>query len=145
MNDIKFRIKAQSENATKTVVKARNFEFIIDEPKDLGGNDEAANPVEYLLGSFAGCMNVMGHLIAKEMDMNLNGLSINMAGNLNPARLFGQSFDERAGYKTIEVTLKPDTDASPELLEKWKQAVTDRCPVSDNLKNATEVKLKVKA
>jgi len=144
MSDIKFRIKAYSENATKTIVKARKFEFAIDEPVDLGGNDEAANPVEYLLGAFAGCVNVMGHLVAKEMQMNLEGLEINVSGNLNPARLFGQSMDERAGYKTIELTLKPKTDASEEVLEKWKEQVADRCPVSDNLKNATEVIVKTK-
>lgn len=143
MNDIEFGIEAYSENATKTIVKARNFEFAIDEPKELGGNDQAANPVEYLLGSFAGCINILGYIVARELDMNLTNLSIQITGNLNPARLFGQSFDERAGYKSIMVTLKPDTDATPKVLEKWKQIVMDRSPVGDNLMNTTEVILKV--
>jgi hypothetical protein len=34
MADIKFRVKAHGENATKTVVKARQFEIVIDEPAD---------------------------------------------------------------------------------------------------------------
>ena len=97
MSDIKFRTKAVSLNPTKTKVKARNFEILVDEPQDLGGTNEGANPVEYLLASYAGCLNVMGHLVAKELDFELKGMEIDLAGSLNPARLFGQSNEERAG------------------------------------------------
>ena len=137
--DIKFRTKAVGLNPTKTLVKARNFEIIVDEPQDLGGTNEGANPVEYALAAYAGCLNVMGHLVAKEMGINLKGLKIDLAGSLNPDRLFGKSFEERAGYKDIQVTLKPECDADNETLDKWKMAIIDRCPVGDNLKNSTEV------
>jgi uncharacterized OsmC-like protein len=144
MSDIKFRTKAVGMNPTKTKVKARNFEMIVDEPQDLGGTNEGANPVEYLLAAYAGCLNVMGHVIAKEMGINLKGMEIDLAGSLNPARLFGQSYEERAGYKEIQLTLKPDCDADEETLDKWQAAILDRCPVGDNLKNTTEVKVDVK-
>lgn len=144
MADLKFRIKADSENPTKTVVKARNFQFVIDEPEDLGGTNSAANPVEYVLGAFAGCLNVMGHLIAKELGFELRKLHIDMTGELNPARLFGQSEEDRAGYKGISVSLKPDCDADEQTLEKWRVAIADRCPVCDNLKHATPVEMVVK-
>lgn len=39
MADLKFRVKAYSENPTKTIVKARGFELVVDEPADLGGTD----------------------------------------------------------------------------------------------------------
>ena len=139
MADIKFRTKAVGLNPTKTLVKARNFEIIVDEPQDLGGNDEGPNPVEYVLAAYAGCLNVMGHLIAKEMGFTLNGLKIDLAGSLNPARLFGQSYEDRAGYKEIQVTLKPECDIDDETLDKWQAAILDRCPVGDNLKNSTEI------
>ena len=139
MADIKFRTKAEGLNPTKTLVKARNFEIIVDEPQDLGGNDEGPNPVEYVLAAYAGCLNVMGHLIAKEMGFTLNGLKIDLAGSLNPARLFGQSYEDRAGYKEIQVTLKPECDIDDETLDKWQAAILDRCPVGDNLKNSTEI------
>jgi uncharacterized OsmC-like protein len=143
MANLKFRVKAESANATKTVVKARGFEIIVDEPADLGGNDEGANPVEYVLAAYSGCLNVVGHLVAKEMNFELRGLKIQMAGTLNPARLFGESDEERAGYNNIEVTLNPDCDADEATLEKWKKAVCDRCPVSDNIKNTTPIEVKL--
>ncbi len=143
MADLRFSINAHSETPARTMVKARNFQIIVDEPEALGGTDQAANPVEYVLAAFAGCLNVMGHIIAKEMNFELRGLEINIEGNLNPARLFGKSDVERAGYKEIVIELKPDCDADQATLDKWVHAVESRCPVSDNLQQATPVKVVV--
>ena len=145
MADLNFRVRAHSENPTKTIVKARGFEMIIDEPADLGGTNAGANPVEYELAAFCGCINVMAHIVAGEMGFELKGVNINIVGNLNPDRLFGKSFEDRAGYKEIRVEVKPDCDASPEVLSKWLEAIEDRCPVSDNLRNSTPVSLDLKA
>jgi len=38
---------------------------------------------------------------------------------LNPARFLGESNDERAGFKNIDVQFTPITDAAPELIEEW--------------------------
>lgn len=141
MADIKFRVKAHSENPTKTIVKARNFELVVDEPEDLGGTNQGANPVEFVLAGYAGCLNVMSHICAKELDFELKSVKIDIVGSLNPERLFGTSFEDRAGYKEIKATIKPDCDADEATMEKWLAAVVDRCPVGDNLKNATEVKV----
>jgi len=35
------------------------------------------------------------------------------------------------------VTLKPETDADKETLDKWVKVIEDRCPVSDNISNLT--------
>lgn len=144
MADLKFRVKAHSENPTKTIVKARGFEIIVDEPADLGGTDHGANPVEYVLAAYAGCLNVMAHICAKELGFELRSIKIDLSGTLNPARLFGQSFEERAGYKEITVKMRPDCNADAETLSKWKDAVLNRCPVGDNLKNATDIVVEVK-
>lgn len=143
MADLKFRVKAHSENPTMTKVKARGFEMVIDEPEQLGGTDQGANPVEYQLAAFSGCINVMGHLIAKEMNMNLEGMEIDISGVLNPNRLFGTSMEERAGYKKINVKIKPNSTADTKTLDVWKQAISDRCPVSDNLENDTPIDIVV--
>lgn len=144
MSDLRFRVKANSLNATKTLVKARGFELIVDEPEDLGGTNAGANPVEFLLAAYAGCLNVMAHVVAAELKAELRSVEIDIVGNLNPARLFGQSFEERAGYKEIKVTIKPDWDADEDTTQKWISAILDRCPVGDNLKNTTEIVVNVK-
>ncbi len=144
MSDLRFRVKAHSANPTKTIVKARNFELVIDEPEDLGGTNQGANPVECVLAAYAGCLNVLAHMVAGEMGVEIRGVEIDLVGTLNPARLFGKSFDERAGYKDIKVTMKPDWSADEETTQKWLTAILDRCPVGDNLKNATEIEVEVR-
>ncbi|NLB20652.1 MAG: OsmC family protein [Clostridium sp.] len=144
MAAIKFNIKARSENPTKTVVEARNFKIIVDEPKNLGGTDAGPNPVEYVLAALAGCMNVVGHVVAKEMNFELRSLELEIEGDLDPGKFMGTSMKERAGYKEIRVVLTPDADADKEILDKWIEAVEQRCPVSDNIANATPVKVAYK-
>ncbi len=144
MADMTFRAKAHSENPTKTVVRTRTFEMIIDEPTDLGGTNEGASPVEYVLAALAGCLNVMCHMVAREMNINLRGVEIQLAGKLNPDKLFGKETSDRAGYKEITVEISPDTDADRATLEKWLKVVESRCPVSDNLNNPTPVLIKLK-
>lgn len=145
MSDLKFRVKASSANSTKTIVKARGFEMVLDEPADLGGTNEGANPVEFMLAAYAGCLNVMAHMVAGELGVALHGVEIDLVGTINPARLFGQSFDERAGYKDISVVMKPKWDADEATTQKWLSSVLDRCPVGDNLKNSTQILVSVKA
>lgn len=138
--DVKFSISAKSETPSRVAVKARSFTMYVDEPPQLGGEDKGANPVEYLLAALAGCINVVGHLVAKEMNIKLNELSVEIEGILNPARFQGKSFEERAGYKQISVNIKVKSDASQDLLKKWLESVKDRCPVSDNIENPTPLK-----
>ncbi len=141
MADSRIRVKATSGNNTKTVVQAKAFSMIIDEPLALGGTNEGANPIEYMLAALSGCLNVVSHMIAKEMEFELRGLEIEIEGNLNPAKYMGMSDAERTGLKEVNVKLKPDTDADEITLKKWVQAVEGRCPVSDNIANATPVRI----
>jgi len=143
MPDMIFRISAVSDNPGRVTVKTRNFTMIVDEPPNLGGTDQGANPVEYVLAALAGCLNVVGHIVAKEMEIKLKGLSIEISGVLNPDKLFGKETGERAGYKNIDVVVKVDTNADENTLKKWIETVEKRCPVSDNLQNPTPVSIRV--
>ncbi len=136
-----FNVKAKSENPTKTVVEAGNFKIVIDEPENIGGTNHGPTPVEFVLAALAGCINVVGHMIANEMGFVLNGLSMDFEGDLNAAKFSGQQTTERAGFSEIRVKITPDTDADINTLNNWLQQVEERCPVGDNLKNATPVKI----
>lgn len=143
MSDLIFSVSGVNENSTKFVAQARNFKLIIDEPDTLGGTDQGANPVEFLLAGYAGCLNVMGHIVARELGFTLNQLEINIEGTLNPAKVFGLDTTDRAGYKEIRVKLLPDADIDNATLNKWFETIETRCPVNDNLINATPVKIDV--
>ena len=144
MADLNFSLSGQNENATKFVARTRQFTLTIDEPEGLGGTDHAANPVEFLLAAYAGCLNVMGHIVARELNFKLKGLRIELDGDLNPAKVFGQPGNDRAGYKEIRVNIIPDADTDEVTLAKWLKIIESRCPVNDNLINPTPVKISLK-
>ena len=143
MSDLRFSVAGENSSATQFIGKTRQFTLVVDEPEALGGTDEDANPVEYILAGFAGCANVIGHVVAKELGFTIRKLKIEVSGELNPNRFLGASYNERAGFKSISLNLIPDTDASIEILTKWLQIVEERCPVKDNLQNLTPVKVAV--
>lgn len=139
MSKLNFSIKGVSVNPTKLESKARGFSFIVDEPPALGGNDEGPNPVEYLLGSYAGCLNVVINLVAKEKGITINKLNIDIDGDIDPTKFIGSSGFNRAGFQNINVVIELKTNASDfENFELIKTA-KERCPVNDNLTNPTQI------
>ncbi|SMO81611.1 Uncharacterized OsmC-related protein [Saccharicrinis carchari] len=143
MSDLTFKIEGAAQSPTKFIANARQFKLTLDEPPELGGEDAGANPVEYLLAGYAGCLNVVAHLTARELGIKLEKLKIEIQGNLNPARFLGESNEERTGFKNIDVQFSPVTDAAPELIEEWISAIKNRCPVNDNLANPTPLSFNI--
>ncbi len=144
MSKLNFSIKGKSVTPTRYDGKVRQFTLFVDEPEELGGKDIAPNPVEYLLAAYAGCINVVIHLVAKELQITVNNISINIDGDINPDRLFGLSKSERAGFESLNVDIDLDTNASQELIDKLFEQVKDRCPLNDNLSNSTPLNYNIK-
>lgn len=133
----RFGVSATSDSHTKTTVSTRDFEFVVDEPPESGGTDDGPTPVEYLLGSWAGCLNVVAHIVADEYDFDLESVEIDLEGEIDPAKFLGKTEDGRAGYREIDVTLDVEADADADTLEEWFAEVEERCPVGDNIQNET--------
>jgi uncharacterized OsmC-like protein len=141
----RFAVSAESESATKTVVAARDFEFVVDEPSSLGGTDDGPNPVEYLIGAWAGCLNVVVHTVGEERGIDLENVSIAIEGDLDPRKFLGIDEDPRAGYQEIDVRIEVESDADEAALEALGAAVEERCPVGDNIENPTPTNVAVDA
>ena len=139
MPNVKFAISGQSANPTKFEAKARNFSFTIDEPGSLGGTNTAPNPVEYLLGSLAGCLNIVLHLEAKENNVTIDNLQIDIDGELDPAKFVGMGGPNRAGFQHINIAIDIKADASTEVINDIIQRAKARCPISDNISSYTEI------
>jgi len=138
--EFKVLIRARSESPTRMNLSAGKFKMIIDEPPSLGGTDAGPSPVQVLLMSLAGCLNVTGHEVAKERGLALNGMKITIEGVMNPCAFIGCSFEERAGFQMIKVTVDADMEgASKEQIASWLEDTEKRCPVTDNIKADTTV------
>lgn len=103
----------------------------------FGGDDAAPSPIMFLLAGLAGCVNAAGRLAAKDLGLVLRGLEIQVTGNTDPARFFGEESPHRADFNELVVAIAADTDADEKTLKDWLDQVRCRCPVMDNLQNDT--------
>ena len=143
--EVKVIVKGQSENPTKMNLTSGKFSMIIDEPRNMGGTDEGPTPIQVLLMSLAGCLNVTGHEVAKQRGLKLNGMKVMIEGVMNPCAFIGCSFEERAGFQQIKVTIDPDIEnASPEEIAAWLEETENRCPVTDNVRAGTNLSVGIK-
>lgn len=138
--DMVIKVVAQRPDPNKPMkmsVKSGKLEFLVDK---LGG--EAPSPLEYLLASLAGCINIVGSIVAKEMGIKIEDLKIEVEGVFNPTKLFTGK-GERAGFKKIKTKIYVKSDTALEKLEEWLKKVEDRCPIGDNLVNPTDIETSV--
>lgn len=142
--EMKVLITGESENPTKINLQAGKFKLIIDEPKMMGGTDEGPSPIQVLLMSLAGCLNVTGHEIARQKGLKLNGIKVKIEGVMNPCTFIGCSFEERAGFQNILVNVEADMPGvSDDDKAAWLEETEQRCPVTDNIKADTTVKVTI--
>jgi uncharacterized OsmC-like protein len=142
--EMKVLITGESENPTKINVRAGKFAVVIDEPKSLGGTDQGPSPVQVLLMALAGCLNVTGHEVAKQKGLNLRGMKVRIEGVMNPCTFLGCSFEERAGFQKIMVSITPDFESATDAqIEEWVKETENRCPVTDNIRADTDIEVRV--
>lgn len=116
-------------------VNVRDFSFISDEPKNLGGTDLGPNPVEYVLGAFAACQEIVIKAYATVLGIELLSVQVDVEGDVDLHGFLNLS-DARAGftgvrYKTTIETNETDT----EKLKQLEEFSVRRCPVLDIIRN----------
>lgn len=140
MSLITIKVSGNSKPNTQLVVKAGNFNIAIGENSN-NAKLNAPCPVEYILAGFAGCLNIVGGIVAKELNIKIKSLQIEITGALDVDKYLGATTHGRAGFQAIEVRVKPTSDEPKEILQKWMDIVESRCPVQDNLFNHTPITL----
>ncbi|HIP75398.1 MAG TPA: OsmC family peroxiredoxin [Thermococcus paralvinellae] len=132
---IKVSVMGESVSPTRMIVKGRKTEYIVDK--------DDSSPLEYILAALAGCINIVGFLVANEMGLGIERLSVEVEGRLNTDKLMGKNVEDRAGYKEIKVKVKVQGNVEEEKLKEWMARVEERCPIGDNIMNETPVHVEV--
>lgn len=140
--EMKVIISGKSESATRMNLSSGKFNLVIDEPPSLGGTNSGPSPVQVLLMSLAGCLNVTGHEVAKQRGLTLNGMDIKIEGVMNPCAFIGCSFEERAGFQQIQVTVDAEMPGATQAeIDSWLEETENRCPVTDNVRADTTISI----
>ena len=137
--DLTFSVESKLERAFRSQVQTRGFEFIIDEPENLGGENQAPNPVEYVLGALAACQEIVIKAYAGQLGVSLESVTVVASGDLDLTGFFNLS-NKRPGFHQVKYKTTIYTEETdPVKLQLLKDFSVDRCPVLDIISNPVPV------
>jgi uncharacterized OsmC-like protein len=105
------------------------FEFTNGEPPILLGNNEGANPVEFLLHALAGCVTTTTILHATAKGITIHSLSTQLSGTMDLQGLLAMDDTVSAGYKEIVIDMQIEADCSDEELDELLNIARGHSPV----------------
>jgi len=129
-----------SNEPGRALLAIRGQHVVTDSPPTLGGPNEAANPVELLLGALAACATFVFERAAQELGIALQGVSVTAAGDFDPRGVCGEPFDPRFQSFKLRIGLDGADAAQRELL---LHAFKTRCPVYATLSRAAPIEIVV--
>ena len=125
---------------------SRKEAFVLDndEPSVLLGEDNGANPVEYVLNALLGCMTTTLVYKAAAQGIKLDEVESSIEGDADLRGLLELADDVRNGFQDIRVTFRVKTDAPPEQL-KVLEELCKTSPVFDVVTNPVPVSVSLEA
>jgi uncharacterized OsmC-like protein len=127
--------------ACQNFQRSQPFVFEKDEPPVLLGNDQGANPVEYVFAALDGCLTTSLIYHAAVQGIKIDEVETSFSGDLNLHGFLGLDESIRNGYEKIKVTFKIKADASKEKLQELVQLAQKRSPVFDIVSHPTPVEV----
>lgn len=122
-------IKVTSIGNLNERVETRNSKqnFIISEPKHVGGIADAPTPLEFLLSGAVGCYAAVFAFYAAKMGVNYESFeatartTFDVRGHMMPDAPF-------SGFQKVTIDMKVKSDAPLEKLREIERLALDGCP-----------------
>jgi uncharacterized OsmC-like protein len=109
------------------------FGFTNGEPPVLLGNNEGANPVEFLLHALAGCVTTTLVLHAAVRGIRIRSLATRLEGDLDVRGLLGMDPSVQPGYEAIRIDMEIDADCSEAELDDLLMTAQQHSPVCNTV------------
>ena len=120
---------AKQEDTSRT----EPWEFTNGEPPVLLGNNEGANPVEFLLHALAGCVTTTFVLHAMARGIAIRKMSTELVGDIDLRGLLGLDDTVPAGYEQIRIRMNVEADCSDEALDELMAYAQAHSPVCNTV------------
>jgi len=117
----------------------KDFSISTDEPLELGGTNQAANPQETLMAAFNACMTV-GYVVGCAMEgVELEKLRIETEGDIDLRGFLGLDTSVKPGYDEIHYTVYIKGNGTEEQFQKVHETVTATSPNRFNVANPIQL------
>ena len=125
----RFQVEAAATSRCRLEARTRQHTVVIDEPEIRGGSDSAATPLETMLSSYLACLNVISHLIADEMGIEIADLSMSLDAAFDTTGV-RNSEPATVPFPEIALTMNVTTSASDAEVTRLREDLEKRCPVT---------------
>ena len=115
--------------------KMRNHFVTIDEPLDLGGDDNGPTPVEYLLTAIGGCVSITLRMYAERKGWDIGKITVNV--------YLKEESTEDGVKKSIIEEISFENEITDEQRVKLLN-IAGKCPVAKMVKGETSVISEIK-
>ncbi len=125
-------VKTKAKENYKQDVKAGNHSWVVDIPKEKGGEETGPDPHELLLGSLGACTSITLQMYAKKKGWELDDVAVD---------LLHEEVDNASGSgKTSKITrdIKVHGNLTPEQVETLK-SIADKCPIHKLLSGQLQI------
>ena len=133
------QVEIKQGSGFQTECRAGKHVVFIDQPAPAGGTDAGPTPLDVQLMTLGGCITAIGRIIANQRKLTVRGIEVTVEGEIDTDGLLGKPSDKRVGFSAITARVKIDADMSASEKEKFLHDIDARCPISENLQNATPV------
>ena len=146
-----YGVSVNWESGTRTRVKTlpmtlgehrinRDFEWLIDEPRQLVGTNQAPNPQEQLLGALGACVTVAFTVGATLLKVQLESLKVNVTSELDLAGFLSVDSQSAVGALAINVDIEVAGDGTQEQFEFLRAQAISHSPNAMTLMQGAEIK-----
>lgn len=134
-----FRTKLKADTNTRSVVRSRDVEMVIDEPIERGGTNLGPMPVEMVMAGLAGCTHVIANKLANHYGAPITAMDVDIVTTMDSrgTRLI-EPID--VPFPKVIINITVDMDGPSEAIDKVIANLRNHCAVSKMLQQSgTEV------
>jgi len=113
-------------------VTARGHSLIVDQPEDAGGKDSGPTPLELQLGALGSCLSTLGFAFAGEFGVELNGIGVDVEGDLDPDGYMGTA-EVPYGFQEIRFKIRIDSPSAKDKIDALVEHMKKICPIRNTL------------
>ncbi len=150
LGKVKFQVTTTWKGTTKSETVIQGYEisgqkvnrihtFVIDEPKELLGEDTSANPQEYLMGAMNACIMNTYVIAAAMKGIKLEEVVMETEGELDLRGFLGIDKNVIPGYKELKYKVRLKGNGSKEQYEAVHNTVVATSPNYYNISNAIKL------
>jgi uncharacterized OsmC-like protein len=127
-----FRVSGTQQTKTRSTVRARDIEMVIDEPIERGGTNLGPMPVETMIMGLVGCTHVITNKLAAHHGVTITSMDVDVVTKMDSSgtRLI-EPID--VPFPKVALTITADMEGSDEAIDAVISKLRHHCAVSKML------------